>query len=64
MKIVKGWKTRIAAVSMALTGVVAAVDPALLVSLLGQEYETKILLGYAVVFAILREITNTPAGKQ
>ncbi|WP_068315819.1 hypothetical protein [Polycladidibacter hongkongensis] len=63
MSLLKGWRTRLAALSLFLLGLLEAVDPHLLVTLLGEEARSGVLLFYAVAFYGLRQITSTPAGR-
>lgn len=59
----KGWRTRIWAIFLAVMGAVVAMDPNLIVQLVGKENQGWVFIAIAAITAILREFSTTPAGE-
>lgn len=59
-----GWKTRIFSVVVAVLGFIVLLDPTWLVDIVGKDRQGYVYIGIAVVTAILRQFTTTPAGER
>ena len=66
MSILKGWKTRAVAVATGVLGLLSLLDPDILTSALGltSRGHSILLIGLAVTMWLLREVTDTAAGKK
>lgn len=60
----KGWRTRLVALAGLLLFVIDLIDPVLLGNALGPDWKDWVIFAYPVIFGVLREFTNTPAGKR
>lgn len=64
MSKLKGWRTRLVTICLMLVAVLELVDPVLLGNALGPDWKDWVIFAYPVIFGLLREFTNTPAGKR
>lgn len=58
-----GWKTRIWAAFLAIAGFIVVLDPTWIIDIVGKENQGYVYVGIAVITAVLREFTTTPAGQ-
>lgn len=64
MSKLKGWRTRLVTICLMLVAVLELVDPVLLGNALGPDWKDWVIFAYPLIFGVLREFTNTPAGKR
>lgn len=60
---INGWKTRIWAAFLAIGGFIILLDPTWIIDIVGKENQGYVFVGIAIITAILREFTSTPAGQ-
>lgn len=58
-----GWKTRLWSIFLAIAGFIVVLDPTWLVDIVGKENQGYVFVGIAIITALLRQFTTTPAGE-
>jgi hypothetical protein len=64
MTLLKGWRTRLLAVAVAILGMLELFAPTMWSTLLPKEWQGWSTIGIAVAIYWLRQITTTPAGQK
>lgn len=64
MTFLKGWRTRLVTLAGITLFVLDLIDPHLLGNALGPNWKDWVIFAYPVIYGLLREVTNTPAGKK
>ncbi len=58
-----GWKTRLWAMFLAVAGFIVVLDPTWIIDIVGKQNQGYVFIGIAIVTALLRQFTTTPAGE-
>ncbi|AVX04253.1 hypothetical protein MXMO3_01727 [Maritalea myrionectae] len=64
MTFLKGWRTRLVSLAGVTLAFLELIDPGLLGNALGPDWKNWVIFAYPVIYGLLREVTNTPAGKK